>query len=64
MPDPLLRKLESLSSLSADEKRVLSEVALSRTRTYGAAEDIVLEEHHPKDCNVVLDGVVCSAVHA
>jgi CRP-like cAMP-binding protein len=57
--NPLLRKLESLSSLSADEKRVLTDTVLQSTRTHKPNENIILEGQQPKECCIVLEGLAC-----
>lgn len=58
MSHPFLLKLQRIGSLSVAEARDLEEAA-SRTRVYGADEDIVSEGDHPAECHVILTGFAC-----
>jgi CRP-like cAMP-binding protein len=55
--NPLLMKFKHLP-LTAEEKTVL-QGACFRTVHFGAREDIVRQGDKPKECNLLLEGVVC-----
>ena len=56
--NPLIRKLDHLYPLTAEEAAVLQS-ACSRVLQFGADEDIVREGDRPKECNVLLEGWTC-----
>ena len=56
--NPLIRKLQALFPLSAEEERVLVQ-ACSRNARFQADEDILVERDRPADCNLLLEGYVC-----
>lgn len=59
MTNPLLRKLEHFTRLSATDRGVLNRVAGERVRRLGAREDILREGERPQDVNLVLSGWAC-----
>jgi len=54
--NPLVRKLQGLFRLTAEEEQVLVD-ACSRTVRLNADEDIVVEGDRPSDCNLLLEGM-------
>jgi CRP-like cAMP-binding protein len=56
--NPLLRKLESVASLSADEKAAILELPVT-VRQMRADHDIVRERDRPTQSCLVLDGWLC-----
>jgi CRP-like cAMP-binding protein len=56
--NPLLRKLESVASLSAEEKAAVLELPIT-VRQMRADHDIVRERDRPTQCCLVLDGWLC-----
>ncbi len=54
---PLIRKMERIFNLTADEKRVL-EGACTTTREFGAHEDIIKIGDRPWQSNLLLEGMV------
>jgi CRP-like cAMP-binding protein len=56
--NPLIRKLDNLYSLDADEKSVL-ESACSRIVHFRADEDMVTDGDRPSDSNLLLEGMAC-----
>jgi len=56
--NPLIRKLEQLFPLTAEEKEVLDR-SCSRRIQVGPDKDIVREGDQPSDCNLLLEGAVC-----
>jgi CRP-like cAMP-binding protein len=56
--NPLLRKLESVASLSAEEKAAVLDLPIS-VRQMRADHDIVRERDRPSQCCLVLDGWLC-----
>ena len=59
MANPLIRKLEQVTQLSAEDKRVLQQIAAERVRVLGPREDIVHEGDKPAQINVILTGWAC-----
>lgn len=58
MLDPLIRNLESHGRLSGAEKKALR-LALARTRTIEAGEDVVRPSDRSTEVSVLLDGFAC-----
>ncbi|HWT30257.1 MAG TPA: Crp/Fnr family transcriptional regulator [Propylenella sp.] len=56
-PNPLIRKFEHLYPLTAEEKRVLDSVC-ARTERFHADHDVVRIGDMPKECNLLLEGIV------
>ena len=56
--DPLIRKLESTTSLS-DEDRQAIESLPTRSRVLGPRQEIVRDGDRPSQCCIVLDGWLC-----
>jgi CRP-like cAMP-binding protein len=56
--NPLLRKLESIASVSAKEKAAVLDLPVT-VRQMRADHDIVLERDRPTQCCLVLDGWLC-----
>jgi CRP-like cAMP-binding protein len=56
--NPLLRKLESVASLSAEEKAAVLDLPIT-VRQMRADHDIVRERDRPSQCCLVLDGWLC-----
>jgi CRP-like cAMP-binding protein len=56
--DRLVRKLESIGDMSADEKAAIYELP-TQVRTLTDGEDIVLEGERPTQCCLILTGFVC-----
>ena len=56
--DRLVRKLESIGDMSADEKAAIYELP-TQVRTLTDGEDIVLEGERPSQCCLILTGLVC-----
>jgi CRP-like cAMP-binding protein len=56
--NPLLRKLESVASLSAEEKAAILDLPIT-VRQMRADHDIVRERDRPTQCCLVLDGWLC-----
>ena len=52
---PLIRKLESIFVLSADEKDILQSI-IGAVKTLEADQDIVREGDRPSACCLILDG--------
>ena len=59
MTNPVVRKLELFTRLSADDKAILSRLANGRVRQFNAREDIVREGDAPRDVNLFLGGWAC-----
>jgi CRP-like cAMP-binding protein len=59
MANPLIRKLEQVTRLSAEDKRVLERITAERVRVLGPREDIVHEGDKPAQINVILTGWAC-----
>ena len=57
--NPVIRKLELYTRLSADDKTALERLATGRVRHVGPREDIVREGDAPRDINVFLTGWGC-----
>jgi CRP-like cAMP-binding protein len=56
--NPLVRKLESVASLSAEEKAAILDLPIT-VRQMRADHDIVRERDRPTQCCLVLDGWLC-----
>jgi CRP-like cAMP-binding protein len=56
--DPLLRKLESIAPVSADEKRAIAGIPIT-VRELKADQDIVRDQDRPSQCCVLLEGFAC-----
>ena len=59
MTNPIIRKLELFTRLSADDKTALDRLASARVRSFGAREDIVREGETPHDLYIFLTGWAC-----
>ena len=57
--NPVVRKLELYTRLSADDKAALERLATARVRQFGSREDIVREGDTPKDVFMFLSGWAC-----
>jgi len=55
---PLLWKLDSISSLSDEEKRALLDLPMN-VKVFEADNDIVRDGDRPSDCCLILSGFVC-----
>jgi CRP-like cAMP-binding protein len=55
---PLVRKLESIASLSAEERRAIEQLPV-HGRTLGAHQDILREKDRPAQCCLIVDGWAC-----
>jgi CRP-like cAMP-binding protein len=58
--NPLVRKLEQFTRLSADDKAALARAASERVRMVGAREDVIAEGDRPRLVNLILEGWACS----
>jgi CRP-like cAMP-binding protein len=54
----LVRKLESIAPLTADERQALLNLPMA-VRSYARGEDIVRDGDHPGECCLILDGFAC-----
>lgn len=59
MNNPLIRKLESFTRLSPEDRRVLMAAGQRRTRRLGAREDIICEGDRPEEVNLIVEGWAC-----
>lgn len=59
MANPLIRKLEQFTRLSAEDKRALERAAACKVRRIGTREDIIHEGDAPREVNVILEGWAC-----
>ena len=57
-PHPLVRKLESITDLSAEERQTLVDLPM-RVQVIEADQDIVREGDRPSRCCLVLKGFAC-----
>jgi len=57
-PHPLVRKLESITDLTSDEREALRALPMM-VRTVGADQDILQDGDRPSACCVLLDGFLC-----
>jgi CRP-like cAMP-binding protein len=57
MSNPLTMKLEQFTAFSDDDRRRLDAIASTRTRTWGARQDILREGDHVGDIHLVLSGL-------
>jgi len=55
---PLIRKLESIAPLSAEEKRAIQHLPV-HGRTLTAHQDILREKDRPTQCCLIVDGWAC-----
>jgi CRP-like cAMP-binding protein len=55
---PLIRKLESIFDVSADERQAIRTLPLIE-REFRSGQDIARERDRPSQCCVVLEGLVC-----
>lgn len=56
--DPLIRRLESITDLSAEERSALVHLPV-HLREIGADEDVVREGDKPSECCLILKGYAC-----
>jgi CRP-like cAMP-binding protein len=56
MANPLVRKFEQFTSLSAEEKSALERAAAAHVRKFAPGEDIIAEGEEPREINAVLAG--------
>lgn len=59
MANPLLRKLERFTKLSADDREALDRLASQRVRRRRQREDIIHEGDKPDHVNLILEGWAC-----
>jgi CRP-like cAMP-binding protein len=59
MTNPLIRKLEQFTRLSADDQRLLERVSSEHVRRLGPREDIVCEGDEPGKIHLILSGWAC-----
>src|SRR5688572_22930619 len=59
MANPPIRNLDQVTRLSAEDTRVLPQMAAERVRVLGPREDIVHEGDKPAEINVILTGWAC-----
>jgi CRP-like cAMP-binding protein len=59
MAHPLIRKLEQLTWLSADDQRLLERLTWEHVRRIGPREDIVCEGDGPGEIHLILSGWAC-----
>ena len=57
--NPLIRRLEQFTRLSAEDKRVLDRAATERVRRLGVREDLIHEGDKPEYVNLILTGWAC-----
>ncbi len=57
-PHPLVRKLESITDLTSDEREALRALPMM-VRTIGADQDILQDGDRPSQCCVLLEGFLC-----
>src|SRR3712207_2338865 len=56
--NPLLRKLESIATLTDEEKQAILDLPVT-VKVFGADTDIVRDGDRPSDCCLILAGFVC-----
>jgi CRP-like cAMP-binding protein len=56
---PLIRKLEHFTRLSAEDKATLDRISAQRVRRFGPREDIILEGEKPHFINLLNEGWAC-----
>lgn len=59
MANPLIRKLEQFTRLSAENRRALDGLSQSSRRSVAARRDLIREGDRPRVINLVLDGWAC-----
>jgi CRP-like cAMP-binding protein len=59
MANPLIRKLEQFTRLSADDQRLLERVTSEHVRRFGPREDILCEGDEPGEIHLILSGWAC-----
>jgi CRP-like cAMP-binding protein len=59
MANPLIRKLEQFTRLSADDQRLLERVTCEHVRRIGPREDILCEGDEPGEIHLILSGWAC-----
>ena len=59
MDNPLIRKLENFSPLSAIDRAVLARATEERVRYFPAREDVISEGEHPHSVKLFLSGWAC-----
>jgi CRP-like cAMP-binding protein len=59
MTNPLIRKLEQFTSLSAEDQRLPEQLITQRVRRFGPREDLMCEGDEPGEVTVVLSGWAC-----
>lgn len=59
MANPLIRKLEQFTRLSADNRQALDGLVHNSRRSLGARRDLIREGDRPRVVNLVLDGWAC-----
>jgi CRP-like cAMP-binding protein len=57
--NPLIRKLEQFTHLSADDRAVLDRAAATQLRKLAPGEDIIAEGEEPREVHLVLSGWGC-----
>lgn len=61
--NPLIRKLEHFSKLSAEDKAAIERASAERVRKLRAHDDIIREGEQPRFVNLVLSGWACRFKH-
>jgi CRP-like cAMP-binding protein len=59
MANPWTMKMEQFTQFSAEDRRLLDDLASRRQRTYAPREDIIREGEHSPDNHLILSGVAC-----
>jgi len=59
MPNPLVRKLEQFTHLSAEDRGILERAGSVQVRRYAPGEDVIAEGEAPREVNLVLSGWGC-----
>lgn len=59
MAHPLIRKLEQVTRLSADDQRLLERMIFEHARRFGPREDIGCEGDEPGEIHLILSGWAC-----
>ena len=59
MPNPLVRKLEQFTRLSAEDRGILERAGSAQVRRYAPGEDVIAEGEEPREVNLVLSGWGC-----
>jgi len=59
MANPIIRKLEQFTHLSAADRAMLDRAAATQVRKFAPGEDIIAEGEEPREVNLILSGWGC-----